>query len=1040
MPETEIPQPEEATVASARPDVLGIGRQASPRRDAVEVLPVAGPRASGDAPGVPSLPDRPLRLFVSFAPADRDLKDALLKHLSVLQRFGGMEVWSADRVRPGDDWRREVEDALASTDLALLLLSSDFLASDFLQDQEVPKLFERREKQGLLVVPIILRSCLWEMHPWLSRLSPLPADRRALASHDGDERDRAMTDVAGALVTQAAVAKRRTNLWSRGEVRDLLRSSLLRDADLDAFCIDYFPQVFQRFAPGFDRLAKENLLLGEVAPDDVVSAIERLLPGGSVEAAAASLPEASGLRPGEEDAAAASPSSRPGPGTPIADIFRTSGLPAHTFVEPSQAAELKVRLRTPAEGLLVEGPSGVGKTTAVVRALRELGLESRKVWISALSEKDRDALDALIETDFQQGGYLVVDDFHRLDTARQAKLTSLIKILSDRNRRDAKVTLIGVNPIGDSLLALNPDVFNRFAVVTMGRQPDGKVDQLVRLGERAANVSFSQRPEIVRCAAGSFVIAQRLCLEAAFQSQVFESGATHVEIDHGPDAVIRKVHQDLAGRFRARLAAFASFDERPPPRGACLSLLWHLARSETASVRLDEVRYRQPGLVPVFSWLMASNLARCFVENTGLSLLLHYDRQATVLSADDPQLAFYLHHLDWPDFAQMTGHQVERWDAQDGPVFAARAANEEAGTLAGRADARSGAYATLTGAAAFAAAPARQSGAILHLSDLHFGTSADATRWLGQLAADLQHELSITQLDAVLVSGDIANRAERDEYAAALRFFQELQSEFGLSPQKILLVPGNHDVSWPLSEQAYTPVRRRSYKGPLTPGMYIDGGEYVELRADAEYRERMRPFADFYQALRLEPYPLDPSEQATVHHLPELSIVAVGLNSCWEIDHHYTARASVHTEALSRALQQIRNTPAYAACLKLAVWHHALSGEGEDRIKDAGFLEQLAQAGFRVGLHGHVHKADSSLYRYHRQAGGLEILGAGTFGAPASQWVPGYPLQYQLLQLTEGRFVVHTRRREELNGAWKPDARWLQAPGKDPVPRYDISL
>ena len=70
----------------------------------------------------------------------------------------------------------------------------------------------------------------------------------------------------------------------------------------------------------------------------------------------------------------------------------------------------------------------------------------------------------------------------------------------------------------------------------------------------------------------------------------------------------------------------------------------------------------------------------------------------------------------------------------------------------------------------------------------------------------------------------------------------------------------------------------------------------------------------------------------------------------------------------------------------------------------------------------------------------VDLVGAGTFGAPVREWVPGYPLQYQLLQIEGQRMTVHTRRREEPNGAWKPDARWLQGAGKDPLPRYEIDL
>ena len=70
----------------------------------------------------------------------------------------------------------------------------------------------------------------------------------------------------------------------------------------------------------------------------------------------------------------------------------------------------------------------------------------------------------------------------------------------------------------------------------------------------------------------------------------------------------------------------------------------------------------------------------------------------------------------------------------------------------------------------------------------------------------------------------------------------------------------------------------------------------------------------------------------------------------------------------------------------------------------------------------------------------LDRICAGTFGAPVREWVPGYPLQYNLLKFEDNQLTVYTRRREELNGAWKPDARWLQGAGKTPLDYYAISL
>lgn len=861
---------------------------------------------------------------------------------------------------------------------------------------------------------------------------------------------------------------------SRAYMRRLLEGVLTSDSDLDAFCLDYFPHVYRRFSAGMDRVRKHNLLLEQVDLEQLYNALRDTEPAG-LERLQAVLTGGAPPRPGaaptalataeEEDRELLSFSApqievpriehnvvagrtlRPQPGLPLTDIFRTAGQPEYTFVEPAQAAQLKLRLRTMGEGLLVEGPSGVGKTTAVERMLKELGQRSRTVWLSAGSEQDRSALDEHLRNDFKQGGFLVVDDFHHLDAARQARLTALIKFLADRNRRDAKVTLIGINSASHSLLSYFPDVFGRFATVQMGRQPEAKVDELIRKGEAVANVVFKQRAEFVAAARGSFVIAQRLCLEAIMLEGITDAQAAPVVIPHGPGEAISQVRRDLKAKFHGLLSTFAAYDSSPPPRGACLLLLWHLAHSEDAHVSLDEVRYQDAQLAEAFSWLMASNLGSFFEQNPAVARLLYYNRHSAVLSAEDPQLEFYLRHLDeldWLDFARKTGHAVESWDPEGGPKFKPRATGVPAPSAVpppAAPPAAPVASAGMTGGkVTTSGAP---SAWVLHLSDLHFGALGTEAPWYDQLAADLRYELSLNRLDAVIVSGDISNRAEPEEYQAAQRFFQQLMSEFSLPPQKIVLVPGNHDSNWRLSRKAYTPVRRIDYKGALVPGLYIDGGEhYVELRSEGDYKERFEPFADFYEAVRLEPYSLEYAEQATLHHFPEQNLLVLGLNSAWELDHHFKERAGINPAALSRALQQIRNTSAYAQCLKLAVWHHALDGAGQDRIKDTGFLEQLAQAGFRLGLHGHIHRADNTLFRYYRQAGGggLELLCAGTFGAPTREWVPGYPLQYQLLEFSGNVLRVHTRRREGLNGAWKPDARWLSGPGKDPLPRYEIEL
>ncbi|NEO72007.1 HEAT repeat domain-containing protein [Moorena sp. SIO3H5] len=331
---------------------------------------------------------------------------------------------------------------------------------------------------------------------------------------------------------------------------------------------------------------------------------------------------------------------------------------------------------------------------------------------------------------------------------------------------------------------------------------------------------------------------------------------------------------------------------------------------------------------------------------------------------------------------------------------------------------------------------------ILHLSDLHITTGEEATLWSNQLAQDLIQDLQIPNLDALILSGDIANYSTPEEYQAAQQFLDNLRQDFSLDSKQIVLVPGNHDLNWKLAKRGYQLLDLEDYDGELKEGHYIKGEDVIRVRDEAKYQQRFAHFSQFYQAIKTEPYPLDYDKQAIIDYFPEQNLLILGLNSAWELDHHFRDRASIHSGALSKALTEIRRNPDYRNCLKLAVWHHALNSAGSDRITDQGFMEQLAQAGFRFFLHGHIHKAETSLFRYDLSPTGrkLDQIGAGTFGAPTKELIPGYPWQYNLLKVKDNQLTVYTRRREEQNGAWKPDSRWTQGAGEGGLHYYSIEL
>jgi tetratricopeptide (TPR) repeat protein len=148
----------------------------------------------------------PLRVFVSYAREDKKLKDKLLEQLSVLERFRGVAVWTDDEIKPGEKWRPAIEKAMATTDVALLLVSPSSLASGFINDTEIPAMLKRNASDGMAVIPVILRDCHWKEHPAIEPFNVLPKGAIPIAQHTGNRRDKAFKEVAGAI---AKLAKKR---------------------------------------------------------------------------------------------------------------------------------------------------------------------------------------------------------------------------------------------------------------------------------------------------------------------------------------------------------------------------------------------------------------------------------------------------------------------------------------------------------------------------------------------------------------------------------------------------------------------------------------------------------------------------------------------------------------------------------------------------------------------------------------------------------------------------------------------------------------
>jgi hypothetical protein len=98
-------------------------------------------------------------VFVSYSHKDTPFLDRLRVHLRPLEKQGLMDIWDDSRIEAGDQWKAAIEEALRRARVAILLVSADFLASEFIVDNELPPLLEKAASDGTRVVPVIVKPC-----------------------------------------------------------------------------------------------------------------------------------------------------------------------------------------------------------------------------------------------------------------------------------------------------------------------------------------------------------------------------------------------------------------------------------------------------------------------------------------------------------------------------------------------------------------------------------------------------------------------------------------------------------------------------------------------------------------------------------------------------------------------------------------------------------------------------------------------------------------------------------------------------------------
>lgn len=102
------------------------------------------------------------KVFISYSHKDAKYFDQLLEHLAYYERNKLLDIWSDKQITPGAQWHEEIKRAIAATKVAVILISPSFSASKFIADNELPPLLQAAEKEGAIILPIIIRASNFE--------------------------------------------------------------------------------------------------------------------------------------------------------------------------------------------------------------------------------------------------------------------------------------------------------------------------------------------------------------------------------------------------------------------------------------------------------------------------------------------------------------------------------------------------------------------------------------------------------------------------------------------------------------------------------------------------------------------------------------------------------------------------------------------------------------------------------------------------------------------------------------------------------------
>lgn len=340
---------------------------------------------------------------------------------------------------------------------------------------------------------------------------------------------------------------------------------------------------------------------------------------------------------------------------------------------------------------------------------------------------------------------------------------------------------------------------------------------------------------------------------------------------------------------------------------------------------------------------------------------------------------------------------------------------------------------------------------LLHISDLHL---TDPFEHFEEVWLPVAGCVKQDRFDAVIVSGDLTQAAAPNQYEQLERFLvNELLPLVHGRRERIVLVPGNHDVEWqarvatPVSlaslepsavaavvKQALRSPERGRHRANIGPLGHLDILELDPARYPTRFNEVQQFLSRFYgqppEGNRVFNLTGPDNDHWSAHLFPDARTAIYGFNTAARNDRFWTG-ATLDARAIAEAQRHAERHA--AGFLRLAVWHHGLTTDkGRPDALSLVELSRLYHAGFRVGFHGHTHSDEARLIEDFL-GDRFAIVATGSLGAGSAERPDAVGNQFSIVRVHPGQVHVQVFERKGVQFVPQPTIR-LDVPRPRPPP------